>query len=473
VNVLTVDLGTSATKAALWSGNELVELARVPIPTSHPAPNHAEQDPEDWWNSVVDACALVRDEDRSEYDTVEVVGFAAARETFACFDQALAPIGPGILWSDARATTEVASFGDAGEFRRRTGVVLNPGCCAAKVAWVRAHEPARFETARWLLAPRDLVVARLSGGVRTDPTLASRTGFYALDGTLTGDPELTRRLPPVRPSTELLGLHRADQLGLASGILAILGAGDRPCETLGVGASPSRPMVSWGTTASVCAPHLGPISALPTVAQVSRHISEPFLIESGLSAAGAAMGWLERLTGWTSLDLVRAAATVTPGAEGLLAFPWLHGARAPWWRSDVQAAFVGTTAAHGPPEFARAVIEGIALDVARCVEQFAPDARILAVAGRGAGDQLWRSLLAAVSGLPVVRHAIDDGASVGARLLVAEALGQPLAPQALNPLADETVADAALRDIYRKVRRHSDQAAEALLGVGVPGPGDE
>ena len=95
MNVLTLDLGTSATKAALWSGTELVELAQVPIPTSHPAPTHAEQDPEDWWSSVVDVCSLMRERDPEAYGAVEVVGFAAARETFACFDHDLTPLGLG------------------------------------------------------------------------------------------------------------------------------------------------------------------------------------------------------------------------------------------------------------------------------------------------------------------------------------------------------------------------------------------
>jgi len=36
---------------------------------------------------------------------------------------------------------------------------------------------------------------------------------------------------------------------------------------------------------------------------------------------------------------------------------------------------------------------------------------------------LWRQVLAAVTGLPVVRRAVDDAASVGARLIVGAALG--------------------------------------------------
>ena len=57
---LTLDLGTSATKAALWGGDELVGLARAPIATVHPQPGRAEQDPDEWWTSVVVACRELR-----------------------------------------------------------------------------------------------------------------------------------------------------------------------------------------------------------------------------------------------------------------------------------------------------------------------------------------------------------------------------------------------------------------------------
>ena len=111
-------------------------------------------------------------------------------------------------------------------------------------------------------------------------------------------------------------------------------------------------MVSWGTTANVSVPHPGPVGALPTVAAVSRGALGGFLVEAGLSASGAALDWLERLTGRPTEVLLTEAAASPPGANGVLALPWLHGARAPWWQPDAHAAFVGLTGAHGPAELA-------------------------------------------------------------------------------------------------------------------------
>ena len=467
--VLTLDLGTSATKAGLWSGRRLAALARAPIATQHPQAGWSEQDPTRWWSSVVEACAKVRAVAPNAYATVRAIGFAAARESFALVDEALSPLGPGVLWSDQRARSEAEKLGDTHEFRARTGVVLNGATHAAKLLWVREHRAEQFAEARWVLAPRDLVVARLTGHIVTDPSLASRTGWFAIEGgwTSVGLDAAGERLPPVRPSTTVVdGLlpEVARDLQLDRDVAIVLGAGDRACETLGVGATEKRPMVSWGTTANVSVP-LSDGRHAPTQAQVSVGALGGYVQEAGLSSSGAAIGWLESMTGWPPDDLLQAAADVEPGARGLLALAWLNGAHAPWWRADAHAAFVGLTAAHGPAELARALVEGVALDAARCLELLAPDARELALAGGGTGDPLWRSVLAACAQKPVVRQASDEAASVGARIVVGAALGDPLDLHELNPTVTRQEPDLSLIDAYRDIRARSDTAAAAVLQI--------
>ncbi len=467
--VLTLDLGTSATKAALWRGAELRALARAPVATAHPQPGWAEQDPDDWWTSVVHSCVELRANASSDFERIEAIGFSAARETFALFDDAVQPLGPGILWSDSRAGTDAVALGDPAAFRAATGVVLNGAAHAAKLEWVARNAPDVLRRARWVLQPRDVVIARIAGAVVTDETLASRTGLCALGDGWLGDALATygERLPPIVAPKAIVGevtAEAARALALPRSARVIVGAGDRACEVLGTGASVRAPMVSWGTTANVSVPHPGPVGALPLVAAVSRGALGGFVVEAGLSAAGAAVGWLVSLTGRTHDDLLGAAAAVAPGAGGAIALPWFAGARGPWWRADAHAAFIGLTDAHGPAELTRAVVEGVAFDVARCLELIAPERTEIVVAGAGAGQDLWRRVLAAVTGLPVIRRAIDDAASVGARLIVGAALGEPLDVDAANPVVEREQSDSSLVAAYRPIREASDAAATALLG---------
>jgi xylulokinase len=462
VTVLTFDFGTSAIKVGLWSGATLVALTRAPVETRHPAPGYAEQDPEAWWRATVDAAAAVRRAAPDDYARIRIVAASTARETFACVDDQLRPLGPGILWSDSRARDEVALLGDPASFRARTGVQPTAGCCAAKIAWLRAHQPERFREAAWLLGPRDLVFARLTGRVETDPTVASRTGLYDLEGTYLGDDAVADRLPAVVSSTDARLLAQPALVDLPADVVGLLGAGDRACEALGVAAAPVVPMLSFGTTANISVPHPGPASGLPPIAQVSRSV-DGYLVEAGLSAAGAALEWLGSLTGRTRDDLLAGAADVAPGADGLLAFPWLHGARAPWWHPDARAVVAGATSAHGPAELTRAVLEGIALDAARSVELVAPSATAVALAGAGARDATWVRIVAALTGRSVVRRRLDDAASAGARLLAAHAVADDIPVDALNPIADVAAPDPSLVEAYGPVRAASDALAARLL----------
>ncbi|MBV8950464.1 MAG: hypothetical protein JOZ99_06295 [Actinobacteria bacterium] len=469
--VLTIDLGTSATKAALWHGTRVVAMTRSPVPTANPCPGWAEQDPADWWGSTVDACAQLRVSAPDEYALVDAVCFSATRESFALFDATLQPLRAGVLWSDQRAGDVAPRLGDAQEFRARTGVVLNGASCAAKMLWVATYEPEPFGTARWVLAPRDWIVARLTGEVVTEPTLESRTGCSLLTGGRTGPVAdiAGERLPPVVPTTTVLPVPAgsdADALGLRPGTAVIPGAGDRACEVLGTGATPRVAMVSWGTTANVSLPHPGPIADLPSVGAVSRGALGAFVVEAGLSASGAAVAWLAALAGLHHDDvLARAAGESPPGARGVVALPWFNGARAPFWRADARAALLNLTAAHGLADIARAVVEAVALDVARCLELLAPSTARLALAGGGAGDPLWRASLGAATGRPTVRRRHDDAASAGARLVAAAALGERLDLEELNPIVDEQAADRELGKVLAGVRARSDRAAAAVLDL--------
>jgi sugar (pentulose or hexulose) kinase len=254
---------------------------------------------------------------------------------------------------------------------------------------------------------------------------------------------------------------------------AILGAGDRACEVLGVGATVELPMVSWGTTANVSVPSSSKLDELPTTAQVSRSLDDRFLVEAGLSAAGAGMDWVGTLTGRSVEDLLIEAARVEPGAGGLFAFPWLHGARAPWWRPEVGAAFIGLSTAHGRAELARSIVEGVAFDVARCLDLVAPGSEGLAPAGRGASDPLWRAVLSATTGLPLVRRALTESGSVGARLLLAMAKGESIGLEDVNPVIEVEQPDPGLTTGYEALRERSDRLATGVIGLTERPTGDD
>ena len=248
------------------------------------------------------------------------------------------PIGKGILWSDHRAAAEARALAErmGGDDinRARTGIPLDAGAVAAKLAWLAEHEPERMEAAHVILSPRDFIVYRMTDQLVTDATFASRSGLYDFDGNAVRElagPALGK-LPSVVPSDTVVGQLKpvpGAELGLRPGIPVVIGAGDRQCEVLGSGASEDHPMVSWGTTGNVSVPvHERPVPS-PAGAVVTRAADGGWLLEGGLSAAGSFLSWLGRLLDRSNEELGRLAAESGPGARGVIAVPWLDGARAP------------------------------------------------------------------------------------------------------------------------------------------------
>ena len=86
------------------------------------------------------------------FNEVDVVACSGARQTFAPMTSRGEPVGKGILWSDHRAAAEARvlaeRMGGDDINRARTGIPLDAGAVAAKLAWLAENEPARLEAGR-------------------------------------------------------------------------------------------------------------------------------------------------------------------------------------------------------------------------------------------------------------------------------------------------------------------------------------
>ncbi len=490
--ILTLDLGTSTTKAVVWDGDGPSAAGRATVDTAFSAGDRAEQDPTAWWPAVVAACAEARAVAPDCLAAVEVVGFAAARQTFVPVTAAGRSLGPAIVWSDRRASAEARALADAlggaDAARRRTGSVLDGAAMAAKAAWLAAHDPDRLAASRWLLTPRDLVVWRMTGEVVTDFTMMSAAGLCDITGASVAElvAAVGDRLPPVLAPHAVAGSIApgpAADLGVPAGVPVVVGAGDRACEVLGTAASPERPMVSWGTTANVSVPVDAFPDPPPAGVTATLAATDGWLLEGGLSAAGSFVTWLSAFTGLDPDVLMHRAAASPAGARGVVALPWFGGARAPWWRDEARGAFLGLSFDHDSGDLARAVVESVAWEVGRCLAatgslasggptppRGATLADSLALTGTDRRPGPWPEVLTAVTGLPVVRRRSGQGASAGAALLAARAIGAHYDLDRLDPVVDTLDPDPSTVDRYADLRGRVDEAAAAVLALGEPAP---
>lgn len=376
MNVLAIDQGTSSTKAfVVGADGSVLASAEQPVTTASIGDGGVEQDPEELWQSVI---TVGRKAAAEAGDDIGAVGLANQGETVLAWDESSGePLSVAISWQDRRAQGICERLADqAEELREITGLVLDPYFSAPKMRWLRENVTDAgvvTNTDTWLLY-------RLTGAFVTDAATASRTLLMDLDALTWSERArdlfgiAAELLPEIVGCAEVIG--ETDVFGSAvpvSGAIVdqqaalfaqrCFMAGEAKC-TYGTGAfllanvgrKPRRS--SAGVVASV---------AWKLGAQTT------YCFDGQVYTVGAAVGWLQRIgVIGAADDLDRIGGSVQ--SSGPVVFvPALAGLGAPFWRPGAKGAFTGLTTATGRGELIRAVVDGIAAQVAFLGNAFVRD----------------------------------------------------------------------------------------------------
>ncbi|MGH2595380.1 MAG: xylulokinase [Actinomycetota bacterium] len=432
-----IDLGTSGLKGVvLSSGGDVLASARAGYATARPAPGRAEQDPADWLQALREVVgSLAAGVASGRWGGI---GLSGMIPTLVLADADLDPIGPAITWEDERAGEEGEAYrakvgGD--EIYRRTGQWVDGRYLLPMWRWIERHDPSRAVAARHVFGAKDLLFARMTGVVATDPSTATGFGCFSLDGArwdpdLAGD--LPSRLPDVHASTWSAPLSPSapEELGIAPGIPVVLGAADSVAGALAVGAvQPGDAASLWGTSTVI----LGVSDAL-VFDDGHRFLVTPLALgdawglEMDLVSTGSAFAWTATLLGLDDEEAALALAATAPfGANGLRFLPFLGpGEQGALWDPTLRGTLHGLTLTHGREDVARALVEGIAIEHRRCLDVLddagvAP--RHVIAAGAPIASPFFASLIADASGRTVVRSSVGTSASALGAALIAAAAG--------------------------------------------------
>ena len=435
VNVLVaIDVGTSGARASAFTtdGAELAEVRRS-YPTALPGEGRAEQDARRWQAAALSALtSLVKD---LRHD-VKAIGLTGQCPSVVPLDHRQKPLRPGIIYRDNRATAEAAQirkrFGDQ-HLHALTGHLPAAFHVAAKILWIRAHEPDVYKATSLWAQPSDYVGLALTGEPGTDWSVAAATALLDLRGRtwatelingLDLDPNT---LPPVKPSWSVIGGLRpalARRLKLNPDTPVVAGAGDSIACAIGAGVTAPGP-VSEMAGSSSCFNSVvpEPLADLDITHYPSAVDDHGYVTEVGLNTTGEALDWLAQLFYDRKPrrdDFARiehAAAAAPPGADGLLFAPVLGDGE----RDDptLRGTASGLSLRHDRSAWARATLEGVAFGVrARLdtLQRASTKATELRVSGGGARIALWNKIKADVTGTPVV-CVPGDSTAAGAAML--------------------------------------------------------
>ena len=433
--VLAIDIGSSSVRACAFDlqGRALGPGAQRNHQLGVQAPGAATLDPAALLRDLGDTldAALHALPARCE---IVGVGISAFWHSLLGVDALGHPTTPILTWADRRAAAHAAQLratADAPALHRATGCRLHSGFWPARLRWLAQAEPAWVErTSRWLSVP-DQLFGELFGAWRTSVSMASGTGLFDIHALQWCDAALRTAGIDVAQLAEvddapLAGLRPAyaqrwPQLARVPWYPAV---GDGACSNLGAGCTDLRSLVLMlGTSGSLRMVWEADDTVLGDDGLFCYRVdARRFAGGMALSEGGAVAAWARQLQGERSAeDLERAVAALAPDTHGLTVLPFLLGTRSPDWVEGRTGALTGVTAATGPLQIYRAMLEGVGLRFALLhgrLQQAWPGAR--RIVGTGAAllkSPAWAQIMADCLGHEIEVSGVDEGSLRGAALL--------------------------------------------------------
>ena len=487
--ILAIDQGTTSTTAMVFDHAGVV-LSKVgqEFPQYFPAGGWVEHDPEEIWQSTVFTVSKALSDAGVNAGELAALGITNQRETAVFWRKGtVEPVGRAIVWQCRRSAPiceRLKKRGLEGEFRERTGLVLDPYFSGTKITWVMENEPeiARLAEAgeisfgtidSWLLA-------KLTGGRvhATDYSNASRTLMFNIRDLEWDDRLLDHldvpagMLPQVLPSSCLFGETDPDCfLGASVPIGGI--AGDQQAALFGQACYHRGMTKNTYGTGSFVLMNTGPEAVTSSTGMLTTVAwgcggEVTYALEGSIFITGAAIQWLR-----DGLGIIGDAsetgplAQETPDTGGVYLVPAFVGLGAPYWDPYARGAILGITRGTSRKQIVRAAVEAMAYQTRDVMDAMRSDSGIdvasLRVDGGASVMDVLLQFQADLLGVEVQRPAVSETTALGAAFLAGLSVGywKDLdeieriwrVGKTFSPSADKELMDSKYKQWKKAVRR--------------------
>jgi len=439
--ILAIDQGTTGTTALLFD-DALRVLGKVTAEFAqhYPKPGWVEHDLNEIWRTVLSTVTQALEVSGIKPNEVTAIGITNQRETTCLWetDAQGTPLHRAIVWQDRRTTERCSSLRKRGlesGIRKKTGLWADPYFSATKLEWLLKNVSGASKKLKQGILKAGTIdsylLYRMTAEHATDPSNASRTMLMNLK-TCQWDDELLRLfkipkaiLPTILPSAVEYGKTRSFA-GLPDGIPVTGISGDQQAALFGQACfQPGGLKCTYGTGAFILVnigskPVLSKHKLLTTVAwKLGNQVT--YGIEGSSFIAGAAVQWLRDQMGFlANAAEVESLARSVNDSGGVTFVPALTGLGAPHWIAEATGTITGLTRGSGRGHLARAVLEGVAFQVAELVSAMAQDLgkpiREIRVDGGASANDLLMQMQSDFTGARIVRSEILETTALGAGL---------------------------------------------------------
>lgn len=455
--LIGVDLGTSATKAALYNiDGTLVSEACQEVPLYYPKPGVVEQENDDFYRTA--AMAVHECVQSSGIDPKEIAGvaFDSQMAGIGSIDENYQPATRFDSWLDMRCKPYIEDL----EKNHSELVTRLTGCAPTcdhgpKMLWWKGERPEEYKKIAKFLTPAAYVAGRLAGlkgdDAFMDYTFLHFSGFVdakagvwskELCQTLGFDMD---KLPRIVEPWHIIGEvtpTAAKDFGLAAGTPIAAGCGDTAAGALGAGIVRNGMIFDTAGTASVFAGCTDQFvadiknKALLCMRSVIPGLWNPLAYIAG---GGLALRWFRdqffNTSQGKSLEksedlfdrMIAMAAEIEPGCDGLFFSPHLGGRICPA-DPDMRGSWVGFSWGHTQAHFFRSVLESVAFEYdyyLRILKENIPNLHLIEarVVGGGSRSPIWNQIKADILDIPYQPLQGSEFGSWGSAMIAGHAAG--------------------------------------------------
>jgi FGGY-family pentulose kinase len=455
--LMGIDYGTGGVRVGLFDVEGTpAAIHGVEFGTSYPRPGWAEQDPEVWWSSLVQAVHGAMERGGVAGEAVVGIGVDTTGATVLALDADDRPLRPAVMWMDVRASEQAERLADTGDpalkYNGSGSGSVSAEWGLPKCLWLKEQEPRTWREARRVCDAVDWLVNRLTGEWTASINVAAAK--YHHDREAGGFPEslleavdlgdLLEKYPQdVKDVGTAVGGLRAQvagELGLRAGTPVAEGGIDGYVGQIGLGAiEPGTLALITGSSHSLLGQVAEPIHG-PGFwgAYTDAVIPGQYTVEAGQASTGSVVAWFKDhfAKGATEeaarrgvdpyVVLTELAREIPVGSDGVIVVDYFQGNRTPHTDPLVRGMIWGLALGHTEGHLFRAILEGICYGTEDCLRtlrehRYAP--RLTVVSGGPSRSELWMQIHADVSGVPIAFNRVGEGPLLGSAILGAVAAG--------------------------------------------------
>jgi xylulokinase len=449
--LLGIDVGTSSVKAALVDPRGTVHaVGHAEYPLHHIRPAWVEQDPEDWWRGTCQAVREALAKVPQGADRVLGLAVSCQAPTLLALDRAGRPLRPAMIWMDRRAEAEIVRLAEqmgADQIYRVTGNRPDAFYVAARLLWLREHEPEILKQTWQFAQVNGYINYRLTGRLTLDPAHAvllqmrdyhkEEWSAALCDACGVKPSQFPEVVPAHCPQGEVTA-QAAEVTGLRAGTPVMAGTVDSASAALEVGVvEPGIAAEMTGTSTVVIIPNDRGLTE-PALIAMPHALPGIHLLLGAMVASGGCLRWFRDQFGQPEVQaaaasktdafdlLTREAAKIEPGSGGLIFLPYMMGERSPIWHTNARGVFFGLTLATPKAALVRAILEGTAFALRHNMEvamRVGAEIREVRSVGGCSRSDLWNQIKADVLGRPLLLPQVSVGSPFGCAVLAGMGVG--------------------------------------------------